>query len=149
MNQDANPVAPSAPMWFWIVAVLMLIWNLLGLAAFAGIMAMSSSDEALQQSGLNNAQIQLIKETPTWVNIAFCVAVVFGVLGCIALLMRKNLAVVLLVLSLVGVIAQSVYIFLLSDSVEIMGVGLSPLVIPIAIALVPFSMYCAKQSWWR
>lgn len=145
-NQVANV---AAPMWFWVVGGILLLWNLMGLAAFAINMALSGNDEALQQSGLNEAQIELIKSTPNWVNVAFAVAVVFGVIGCISLLMRKNLAIPFLILSLLGVAAQFTYVFLLSNSVELMGVGLAPVVIPVAIALVPFAMYCANKSWWR
>ena len=149
MSEESQPTSVKTPIWFWVVGSILLLWNLAGLAAFAMIMVLSGSDEALQQSGMNDAQIELIKATPPWVNIAFAVAVVFGVLGCIALLMRKNLAVPFLILSLLGVIAQNLYVFLLSNSVEIMGVGLSPVVIPVAIGLVPFAMYCSKQAWWR
>lgn len=148
-NETQTSQTTTTPKWFWIAAAILLIWNLLGLGAFAGFMATSGSDEALQQSGMTAEQIQLVKETPSWVNIAFGVATIFGVLGCIALLMRKSLAIPLLIISLLGVLAQSTYLFFLSDAVQVMGVGLSPIVIPVAIALVPFAMYCAKQDWWR
>ena len=144
-KSKSNP----APIWFWIVSGVLLVWNLMGLAAFAFFMAMSNSEQALQQSGLNEAQLQLIRDTPSWVNIAFAVATIFGVLGCIALLMRKSVATPLLILSLLGVAAQNTYVFLLSNSVEVMGIGLSPIVIPIAIALVPFAIYCSKRVWWK
>ena len=121
----------------------------MGLVAFGFSVAMLGNEEALQQSGMNAAQLEVIKETPFWVNAAFGVATIFGLLGCIALVMRKSVAIPMLFFSLLGVIAQTTYVFLLSNSVEVMGIGLTPIVVPIAIALVPFSMYCAKQAWWR
>ncbi len=149
MNEQIETVSNHAPIWFKILGWILLIWNLMGLAVFVTSLALVNNDEAFQNTEFSDAQIELIKSTPTWVNIAFGVAVIFGVLGCIALLLRKSAATPLLVLSLFGVIAQSTYVFLLSNSVELMGVGLSPIVIPVAIALVPFAIYCSKQAWWR
>ena len=149
MNEQIETVSNHAPIWFKILGWILLIWNLMGLAVFVTSLALVNNDEAFQNTEFSDAQIELIKSTPTWVNIAFGVAVIFGVLGCIALLLRKSAATPLLVLSLLGVIAQSTYVFLLSNSVELMGVGLSPIVIPVAIALVPFAIYCSKQTWWR
>ena len=124
MNEQIETVSNHAPIWFKILGWILLIWNLMGLAVFVTSLALVNNDEAFQNTEFSDAQIELIKSTPTWVNIAFGVAVIFGVLGCIALLLRKSAATPLLVLSLFGVIAQSTYVFLLSNSVELMGVCL-------------------------
>lgn len=149
MNETAVTESTATPIWFLIVGAILVLWNLMGLVAFGFSVAMLGNEEALQQSGMNAAQLEVIKETPFWVNAAFGVATIFGLLGCIALVMRKSVAIPMLFFSLLGVIAQTTYVFLLSNSVEVMGIGLTPIVVPIAIALVPFSMYCAKQAWWR
>ena len=31
MNQDAKPVVPG---WYWVIAIVALLWNLMGCAAF-------------------------------------------------------------------------------------------------------------------
>jgi hypothetical protein len=144
-----NEAKTVVPRWFTIVSGIFLVWNLFGLAVFAMAMTMFNSREALEKAGLDGRQVELTLSTPTWVNIAFGVAVIFGVLGCIALLMKKKVAVPLLVVSLLGVIAQNTYMYFLSDTVEIMGVGASPLVIAGAIALVPFAIFCASKDWLK
>ena len=147
MNEQNISTKPAV--WFWIVSGIMLLWNLMGLLAFAMIMSIPTTKESLAAAGFNEAQQDLISSTPSWVNIAFGVAVIFGVLGCIAMLLRKKLAIPLFIISLLGVIAQSTYVFLLSNSVEVMGIGLTPVVIPIAIGLVPLSIFFAKKRWLR
>ncbi len=137
----------SAPLWFYIVSALFLIWNLFGLAIFVLAITTFQNRSALEQAGLNEQQVELTLATPSWVNIAFGVAVSFGVLGCIALLFKRKIAVFLFVISLIGVIAQNVYIFFLSDTLAVTGAGASPAVIAGAIVLVPFAIYCANRKW--
>ncbi len=144
MNEKSGA---NTPLWFTIVSILFLLWNLFGLALFVMAMTILNNKESLVKAGLNEQQAELTLSTPTWVNIAFGIAVIFGVLGCIALLIKKKAAIVLLIISLLGVLAQYSYMYLLSDTVEIMGVGASPLVIAGAIALVPFSIFCANKGW--
>jgi len=160
MSEAISQENVKPPIWFWIVGVVMLLWNLLGLFVFAVMVMMvtGSIDVASEQAlaGLSEDQQSnriatkaVIDATPTWVNVAFGVAVVCGVLGSIALLMRRKLAVWLLILSLLGVLTQNAYVYLLSDSIEVMGVGLSPAVIMSAIAIVPFAIFCSRRSWLR
>ena len=108
---------------------------------------MFSNREGLEKAGMNEEQIDLILSTPFWVTIAFGAAVIFGVLGCVALLMRRKLAITLLVISLIAVLAQNFFVYFMSNSIEIMGVGASPAVILGAIAIVPFAVVCARRGW--
>ena len=146
MNENAST---AVPIWFKIVSWLFLVWNLVGLGVFALAMTVFGDREALAKAGLSEEQIELTLSTPTWVNIAFGVAVVFGTLGCVLLVMKSRLAVPALVVSLLGVLAQNTYMYLLSDTVKVMGVGASPMVIAGAIILVPYALYCAKCEWFK
>lgn len=90
-----------------------------------------------------------LKPMPLMSHNSAAVAVIFGVLGCIALVMKRRLAIPLLIISLLGVLAQNTHMYLLSDAAGIMGVGASPFVIAGAITLVPFAIFCAHKSWLR
>ncbi len=94
------------PIWFWIVSVLALIWNLLGVVAF--VMQLTMSDEARAQ--LPELERTMYANIPSWYMFAFSVAVVFGALGCVGLLLRKKWAVTLFFVSILGIIAQQIYI---------------------------------------
>ena len=134
------------PMWFFGVSWFFLAWNLFGLAVFVMAMTQFSTREALEAAGLNEQQVEVTLATPAWVNVAFGAAVIFGVLGCVALLFKMPLAVPLLCLSLAGVILQNTYMYFLSDTVKIMGVGASPFVIMGALVLIPYALYCTKPG---
>lgn len=146
------------PKWYLAISGCILLWNLFGVFVFtvmvlmvsgrldiASEQALANMDEAQRAQTL--ATKQVILSTPMWANVAFAVAVGFGVLGSIALLMRKRLAVACFFISLAGVLAQNAYNYLLSDAIEKIGVGLSPFVILIAIVTVPFALFGSKSGW--
>ena len=69
----------KTPTWFMVVAVLLLVWNLLGVMAY--IMQVTMSPETL--AALPDAQRQLYENTPAWATAAFAIAVSGGALGCL------------------------------------------------------------------
>ena len=73
---------------FWIIAVIALIWNLMGVMAYLGQAYMTDEAKAL----LTEAEKALYDNVPIWVTAAFAIAVFGGVLASIALLMRKQIA---------------------------------------------------------
>ena len=116
--------------WFWIVSALALIWNLMGVVAY--ISQVTMSPEALQ--ALPENQRALYKSMPSWVTIAFAIAVWGGTLGCILLLLRRKLSTPVLILSLAGILVQMYHSFFVSNSFEVFGPG--GLVMPIMIVVV-------------
>ncbi|MEZ6094945.1 MAG: hypothetical protein R3C03_12065 [Pirellulaceae bacterium] len=68
----------------------------------------------------------------------------FGVLGSIAMIAKRKIAIPLLAISLFGVLAQNTYMYFLSNVVEIMGVGASPVVIG-RVAAIPFALFCEER----
>lgn len=148
MNAEHSPAEDSVgpPRSFWIISVVFLIWNLLGLMAF--VMQVTMSEAAL--AALPEAQQELYRNTPSWVNIAFAVAVIGGTLGCVLLLMRKSLAGPVFLASLLGVLAQLFHIFILSPALEVMGAGsavMPSLVIAGALFLVLYSRKSVSAGW--
>ena len=136
------------PGWFRIVAIVALLWNLLGVAAF--VMDASMSTEAI--AALPEAQQQLYAVRPMWVVVAYGVAVFAGALGCLMLVMRRKLAVPLLVLSLLAVLVQMSYLFFMSDTFAVMGnaaMAMPILVVVISLALVWLARNAAARGWLR
>ena len=136
----------KAPKWFMIVAVVLLVWNLLGVMAY--IMQVMMSPETL--AALPEEQRQLYENTPAWATAAFAVAVNFGALGCVLLLLRKNLAGLFLQLSLTGVLVQMFHSFFMSKSFEVFGPGglvMPVMVIVIAIYLVVLAAKAKMRRW--
>jgi uncharacterized membrane protein (Fun14 family) len=155
MDKDStlNP-----PRWYWALGVILLIWNLFGVFVFAvmiliasGSMELASEQALSEMEESQRAQTIAIQEvimsTPTWVNVAFAFAVGCGVLGSLSLLMRRKIAVPLFIVSLIAVLVQNSYQYLLSDAVEKVGVGLSPVVILVAGLSIAYALLCSRRNW--
>lgn len=143
----ASPATP-VPAWFRIVAILALLWNLLGVAAFV----MDASMSADTIAAMPEAQQQLYAVRPAWVLAAYAIAVFAGALGSLMLVMRRKLAPPLLVLSLLAVLVQMAYVFFLSDTLAVMGdaaMAMPLLIIAIAVALVWLARTAAARGWLR
>jgi len=136
----------KAPTWFMIVAVALFVWNLMGVMAY--IMQVTMSPEAL--AALPEAQRQMYENIPSWATVAFAIAVNGGALGALLLILRKNLAGLLLQISLAGVLVQMFHAFFISKSFEVFGPGsmiMPVLVIAIAIYLVMLAAKAKANAW--
>ena len=136
----------KAPKWFMIVAVVALIWNLMGVMAY--IMQVTMSPEVLNQ--MPEAERLMYKNIPDWVTSAFAIAVFGGTLGSLVLILKKKFATILFVISLIAVLIQNYYTFFVADFTEIAespNMIMSVLVVVIAIALVILSRNAQKKNW--
>ncbi len=83
---------------YWMVTGLGLVWNLMGCLNFLS----QSNAEIVAQ--MPEAYQALIAARPAWATAAFGIAVFAGAVGCILLLLRRRVAVQLLMFSLIGVV---------------------------------------------
>ena len=138
--------ATNPPVWFWIVAAVALVWNLLGVSAF--VMQVSMSPEAI--AALPEAEQALYENFPIWALIAFAAAVFGGAVGCILLLMRNKLAQSILIISLVGIVVQMIYNVFISGAMDVYGPGsiiMPIMVLVIAVFLVWLSRSATSKGW--
>ena len=136
----------KAPTWFMVVAVVLFIWNLLGVMAY--VMQVTMSPETL--AALPEQQREMYANIPTWATAAFAIAVNGGVLGCLLLILKKNLAGLFLQLSLAGVLVQMYHAFFISNNLEVFGPGamvMPVMVIVIAIYLVTLAAKAKARKW--
>jgi len=113
---------------FWIIGVVALIWNGMGVNAY---LQHAFKTEA-SMADMNAEQIALLNSTPAWITALFAIAVFGGVLGCIALLMRKKIAVSLLIVSFLAATIQQLYWMLGTNMAEVFSES-QPYVMPIMI----------------
>lgn len=136
----------APPKWLKPVAVLALLWNVLGVAAFAMDLSLSSADLAK----LPAAQQELYALRPSWAVAATALAVFGGVLGCLGLLLRKRLAFPALLASLVGILVQDFNLFVLTNGAQLGGpvvLAMQGVVLAVGIALVYLSRKGVKAGW--
>jgi hypothetical protein len=136
----------NTPAWFKFVAVLALLWNLLGCIAFFSDLRLSPEDLAK----LPEAQQALYAARPGWAVAATAMAVFGGALGSMGLLLRKKWAFPVFVLSLLGIIVQDMGLFVLADGLRLAGpvaVVLQSVVLAVGIGLVLLSRKGIARGW--
>ncbi|PCJ36269.1 MAG: hypothetical protein COA75_08560 [Cellvibrionales bacterium] len=144
--KDQDKISPS--ILFWVISIIAFLWYLMDMSAF--FMRIFISEEALLAMSDNHRQ--QIQDTPLWVNCVFAFEVFGGTLGSVGLLLRKKWALALFVISLLGVLAQTTYIYFLSNSVALMGwmAIVMPLVaIAIGAGLIIHAKSSVSKGWLR
>lgn len=140
--------ATSVPLWFRLLAILGLLWNLIGVAMYLQKVGMFGDPLA----GLNEAELALAASVPAWVTAVFALAVFTGLAGSIALVMSNRLSRLLLLLSLAMVLAQCAWIVFMSDARAVhglAGIGMSALIVLIAAAQVGLANAGLRNGWVR
>ena len=136
----------NTPKWFKVVAVIALLWNLLGCLAFAMDLRMTPEDVA----ALPEAQQALYAARPGWAVVATAVAVIGGALGCVGLLLGRKWAFVLLLLSLAGILVQDYGLFVLADGASLAGpaaVIMQAIVLAVGVGLVLLGRKGIARGW--
>jgi len=136
----------KAPRWFTAIAIVALLWYLLGCLAFFSDLQVSPQDLAKLSPG----QQALYNARPGWAVAAAALAVLGGAIGCIGLLVRKKWALVLFSLSLVGIVLQDFGLFAVVNGAALAGsvaVILQSLVLVIAIGLILLSRLAIARGW--
>lgn len=137
----------KAPMSFWVVASLLLLWNLIGMMFY--YMQVTMPPETIA-ANFNEAQRAFLSDTPRWATSAYAIAVTAGVLASALLLLRKGVAASLFVVSLAGVLVQDFEAFVLSDGLSVWGSSalyLPSLVLIIGIFAIGYSFAARKKGW--
>jgi len=131
---------------FWIASIVGLLWNLLGVNAYL----QQAYKVESYRAEFNEQQLAIMDNFPAWVTAAFAIAVFAGAFGCIALLMRKKIAKLLLVLSLLGVIVQFSYELFMTNASDYYNsfAWIMTIMIPIvSIFLIWVSKKAIAKGW--
>ena len=120
----------AMPTWFRVVAVVLILWNLVG--AYACIQQFRYGADAYGDATAYDRA--LFAAMPVWYNWNFALAEATGLAGLIALLLGRRAALPLLIVSLLCVVVQYGYLFATTDIVAVKGV--STTYFPAFIALV-------------
>lgn len=136
------------PVWFWVVAVLAVAWNAMGVLAYVADVSQSPEELASQGEIIAN----LYAARPAWAVGAFAVAVFAGLLGGLSLLLRVKFAVGFFYLSLIALLIQNVYWFGIAKAYQLFPASthaMPVVVFVIAVLLIWFARLSAAKSWLR
>ena len=114
MNQRVK-----APVHLWIVGILAVLWDAVG--AFDYLATQYRIESYMSQ--FTEEQLAYFYAFPAWMKAAWAVGVWGALLGSLCLLLRKSWAVWLFGASLLGLAVSSVYNFVLTDGLAVMGEG--------------------------
>lgn len=135
MSETANT---NPPPLYWIIAVVLLLWNLTGLMFY--YMQVTMTPEVMAEN-FNEAQQAWMMSEPTWATAAYATAVTAGVIAAVLMLLRKALALPFFILSLVAVLVQDFNAFVLSDWQAVWGN--SALYLPTIVLII-----CIFEIWY-
>lgn len=121
---------------FWIVAIAGLIWNMMGSMNYI----MQTNPETVAQ--MPDVYQMIINGRPSWATAGFAIEVFGGSVGCILLLLRKNVAVPVFMLSLAGIVLTVIHATML--------VGMVPssvLSVLVGGALLWYATIARRKNW--
>ena len=101
-------------------------------------------------AALPEAERTLRDGMPVWATAGYATAVHAGTFGSLGLVLKKAWSVPLLIASLAGIVVQQIYIFFMSNAIEVYGAAtmvFPVLVLLIGVYLVWYSR-SAKQKGW-
>ncbi|MAY83486.1 MAG: hypothetical protein CMP59_05060 [Flavobacteriales bacterium] len=141
-----NDLRDKLPKWFWAIAIIGLIWNIMGVMAYlAQVFATPEMIETWP-----DGQAEMVENRPAWATAAFAIAVWSGFIASIALLMKRRIAYTLFLVSLIGIVIQYFYELFLMETEW--SYEANPVVIMILIPLLGIIMLMvskkAKANGW-
>ena len=132
---------------FWVVGIIALIWNAMGVDAY---IQQAYNSERHQAMYPDPKQLEIVNNLPSWLTAVFAIAVFSGVLGCLFLLLRKNIANMLFKLSLLAVIIQTIFNLFINEGKEFYGsfeYSMLILIPVFALFLVWYTKSASKKGW--
>lgn len=146
MNQQAESTTP----WhLWLVGVLAILWSSMG--CFDYVMTQTKNEDYL--SGFEPELLEYFYSFPTWMIALWAIAVWGGLLGTIALLLRKRLATPILIASTLAMLITTVRNYVFSDGMKFMGdatsLAITTAIVVIGVALIFYARAMANRGVLR
>jgi hypothetical protein len=117
MSEDQATSNGRTPWHLWVVGVLAILWNSGG--AYDYLMTQTQNEAYM--SNFSPEQLEFFYGFPSWLVAFWAIAVWGGVLGAVLLLLRKKLAVGVLLVSFLSMVVTTIHNFGLSNGLEVMG----------------------------
>lgn len=134
----------ARPKWFMPVAIVALLWNLIGCGAY--LMDVTLTPDAV--AAMTPDQQALYAARPKWGVAVYAIAVWGGALGCVGLVMKKRWAKGPLLASLLGLIGQDIALFGMSPvAIEASVYALQGMVLVIAVLLLLLANRATRAGW--
>ncbi|MGI9228055.1 MAG: hypothetical protein ACR2PU_04605 [Gammaproteobacteria bacterium] len=137
----SEPNRTDTPWHLWLIGVIALLWNAVG--AFDYYMTQTNNEAYMKM--FTPEQLEFFYSFPSWSVALWAIAVWGGVLGGILLLLRSKLAVCVFLISLICMVINTIYIYVFTNGMEVMGDPIS-LAFNVAIFLVAVFLYFYSKN---
>lgn len=137
----------KAPTWFWVLAVVLALWGVMGIVAFYKDVMTTPA----QLAAMSDYDRTLLASRPSWFLWLYGAAVWSGLFAAIALLWRSTVARSLAAVSLVLIVVMFGYILAKTDLIAVKGF-FGAAAFPILIAVIAgFQLWLAglaiRRGW--
>ena len=135
------------PVWFWALAVLLLLWEAMGV--YACVMQLRMGADSWPAAMDYDRRLYLAM--PVWYNGVYILATFCGQLGALALLLRRMSAVPLYLVSLVAIVVMFGYVFATTNIIAHKGFAAAagfPIVIFLLGLLALWLARTARARGW-
>jgi len=137
-------VTIRTPWHLWLVGVIAVLFNAIGVFDF--VMSMAQGASYLASAGLTPAQIAHFQEMPGWMTAVWAIGVWGAMVGSVLILLRKKLAFPVFAVSLAAFLVNQLYTYVLTDGGEIMGGQIAITSVVIAALLLFFMWYSGLMA---
>lgn len=108
---------PKTPVWYWILAVIAVLWNAIGAFDYAATKLRLD----FYMSAFTPEQLEFFYGFPAWYSAVWAIAVWTAFIGSLMLVFRMKLAALTFLISIVSFIVSAIYIYGFTNGLEIMG----------------------------
>ncbi|CAN5412732.1 hypothetical protein BH10PSE3_BH10PSE3_20280 [soil metagenome] len=135
-------VTIKTPWHLWLVGVVAVLFNSIGVFDF--VMSMARGSAYMASAGMTPAQIEHYKDMPAWMTADWAIGVFGALAGSVLIPLRNKLAWPILAVSLAAFLISVAYTYVLTDGGKIMGPQMGVTSAIIAGLLALFTGY----AWW-
>ena len=139
----------KTPKWFWAIAIFFILWNIMGILSFFAHTFIS--EEAL--IALPKKERELYGDYPIWTTIVFAIAVFFGFLGSLGLILRRKWSKLAFIISFCAIVPQMLHNVFFTKSMDVYGpvqaATMPVMVVVFGLLLIWFSNYSIKKKWLK
>lgn len=144
MADSATP-ATKTPWHLWVVGVVAVLWNTVGVLDFT--MTQCHSEAWLKD--FTPEQRAYIFSFPLWSVIAWGAGVYGGFIGSILLLARSRWTVAVFRVSIAGAIVTTIYSHLINNGNKVMGGGPGPVIFSAVIVTIALLLWQYARAMTR
>lgn len=134
----------KAPWHLWVIGVIALLFNAIGVFDFTMSMAQGPVYQA--SAGMTPAQVAHYQAMPVWMTVVWAVGVWGAFIASILLLLRRSLSASVFTLSLAAFVLSQIYTYVLTDGGAIMGKAMAVVSAVIALLLIFFICYARLMT---